>query len=169
MTLLSIFQKDKNIKGFSLAEMMVVLAIAGILITVAASMFSDYRKNIKIREAATIFMSDIKLFKQRAAAENKPYKCQFDPGDDTVYEIMLYNNTTKTSSSLNKPWKRKLHDISNDISFRRVSSTEADNGIILQPRGTATTGFVVLQNAKKKMRVDISSTGRMTINQNYVE
>jgi len=164
MSFVSIFQKDKNIKGFSLAEMMVVLTVAGILIMVASSMFSDYRKNIRLREATTVFMSDIKLAKQEAAAKNVAYKCAFNSGDDTVYYLGQY-----VGGNITNPVTRQLHDISSDISFRRVSSTETDNGIIMQPRGTSTVSHVVLQNSKKKMRVDISATGRITLNQNYVE
>jgi prepilin-type N-terminal cleavage/methylation domain-containing protein len=164
MTLFSIFQKDKNIKGFSLAEMMVVLTIAGILMMVAGSMFTNYRKNIRLREAASIFMSDIKLAKQRASAENVPYKCEFNHVDDTAYAFGQF-----VGGNVTNPVTRSLHNVSPDISFRRVSSSLADNGFILQPRGTSTQGFVVLQNSKKKIRINITTTGRMTIDQNYVE
>jgi prepilin-type N-terminal cleavage/methylation domain-containing protein len=164
MALFSIFRNDNKINGFSLLEMMVVLTITGIMLMVGGSLFTDYRKNVRLKEAATIFMSDIKLAKQKATTENVAYKCEFQLSNDTIYSFGPY-----VGGIITNPVTRRLHDVSSDISFRRVSSTEVDNGIILQPRGTATTGFVVLQNKNKKIKIDINATGRLTIDQNYTE
>jgi prepilin-type N-terminal cleavage/methylation domain-containing protein len=167
MSLFGIFKKDKNIKGFSLVEMVVVLAIATILMAIGSSMFTKYRKNTKLREATQIFMTDIKLAKQKAAAENSKYKVAFNRADDTVYYIEKLDAGGNVITD--KTITKNLHDVDKDVSFRKVSSTQSDNSFDEQPRGTSTGGYVVLQNKNKKIKIVINQTGRMTIDQNYTE
>lgn len=70
--------KMKTNKGFSLIELLIVIAIIGIMAGIAAPLFNKYRHNTNLKEAARDFSSDIALYRQRAVAENIHYKITFD-------------------------------------------------------------------------------------------
>lgn len=166
MSLFGNYQKKINIKGFSLVELMVVMGITGILIMVTGFYFVDYRKNLRLREAAAIYVSDMKLAKQRALAENVSYKVEYDLSDDTVYFLGKYDGANITN-----PVPRSFKDISPDINFKKVfsKSIKGDNGIIIEPRGLSTEGYAVIQNKKKKIKVEINKLGRVVVINDYKE
>lgn len=70
--------KIKSSRGFSLIEMMTVLAIVGIAASVAAPYINSFRQNTNLKEAARDISSDILYWKQRAMSDNIRYRINFD-------------------------------------------------------------------------------------------
>ena len=75
--------KIKSSKGFTIIEMMIVIAIIGVILTVAAPNFNAYRQNTNLKEAARDISSDISLYRQRAVTENRGYKITFSAAANT--------------------------------------------------------------------------------------
>lgn len=57
-------------RGFSLVELIVALAIMGILLALALPMVSSYMDNSRVRNAAEVFMSSVMTAKAEAAQRN---------------------------------------------------------------------------------------------------
>ena len=72
--------KIRKNNGFSLIEVIIVMAILGTLLAIAAPNFSRYRDNADLKEAARDISSDLQLYKQRAIAENVRYRITFNSG-----------------------------------------------------------------------------------------
>jgi len=131
-------------KGFSLIELLIVLAVIGILIMVANSTFLSYAKNRNLKEAAGALMSDMKLAKQKAMAEGINYILTL--GGDSY---TLQNGHPKDLSHFGEGIKIKEHNYSGNV-------------IHFQPRGTCSMGTIILQNSiGSEVKIIISQTGRI--------
>lgn len=72
-------------RGFSLVELMISVAIMGVLLALAVPAFNTYVANTRLRSAAEVFLSTLELAKATAATQN------------TQVEVLLTNNTAETS------------------------------------------------------------------------
>lgn len=66
--------------GFTLVEMVLVIAMLGILATIAAPRFKDQLTNLKIKAAARDIYSAFQQAKLEAVKENKPVAVVFSQG-----------------------------------------------------------------------------------------
>ncbi|HET8798108.1 MAG TPA: prepilin-type N-terminal cleavage/methylation domain-containing protein [Thermoanaerobaculia bacterium] len=66
--------------GYSLAELLVVVAIIGILSLVSVPAFMSYRNSAKLRSSMRQFVADLREARQRAITENHPTMISFRAG-----------------------------------------------------------------------------------------
>lgn len=59
-------------RGFSLIELMMTVAIVGVLLALAAPRFADYLRNVKLRSAAEMFLTGLQLARSEAVRMNTP-------------------------------------------------------------------------------------------------
>ncbi len=76
--------------GFTLIEMIVVMAIIGIVAGIAAPMFNSYMIDARLREGVRNLKSDMELAKIRAVRENAHVAVTFDTATDS-YTIFIDN------------------------------------------------------------------------------
>lgn len=129
-------------------EMIVVIAISGIVLVIAAPNFTRYRDNKNLKEAARDLSSDIQLYKQRAVAENAPYTITFNSGTND-YVIMKGAVLVAT----------KQVGVGN--ANVRILGTPSFSGgvptITLLPRGTSTNGSLTLQHTTRLSEAQITA------------
>jgi type II secretion system protein H len=159
MAILGADREDNGIKGFSLIEMLIVLAIIAILLMIAPSMFSAFRQRTNLREAAGALAEDMKLAKQRAVAENVKYSITFDINNNN-YTINQYDSN---GNIINPPIKTvNLSNFGNGIVIN--SQNFAGNTVTFQPRGTCSAGTITLQNnLNSTIAITTNLMGRITI------
>ena len=146
-----IFRKDKNIKGYSMVEILLVIVIMAIIATIASSMFGKHVQRIKLKEVASAIMSDMKLAKQRSAAESVNYEITFD---------LTNHGYTISGGSYNLT--KKLSDFGENIKI--VESKFTNNKVTFQPRGTLSgaAGSIILENSLgSKVKIIVSLMGKV--------
>ena len=130
--------KLKSSKGFTLIEMLIVIAIIAILTAITIPTFSHYNNNRNLKEAAQEISGDIQLYKQRAVAENTRYRIVFAVGGNnySVQKETFYNSNVWVDVVVNKA-------VSPDNN--QITLIGADSTVPFSNRGITTSGANVTQ------------------------
>jgi len=140
-----------NRRGFSLIELIIVIAILGIMGTIAASTFQSYVNNSNLRTAARDMASDMANTKQRAVSEGLTYRITISTGGNsyTITRVNADGTTTDMATKLPTVFGANL----------TINSTNyTSNMITFQPRGTTSAGSVVLRNSRNSTATITSNT-----------
>jgi prepilin-type N-terminal cleavage/methylation domain-containing protein len=156
--------KVRSSKGFSLIELIIVIAIFGIVLAIAASNFTAYRDNTNLREAARSISSDMLLVKQRAVSESRNYRIDFSEAANT-YTIQ---QETAPASGIYSDLSTKPVGAGNTAI--KISGTPSFSGgvsyVTFQPRGTCNPfGSMKLKNDRRPLVATITTqiTGRVRV------
>lgn len=150
--------KKKN--GFSLVELLIVIAILGIILAIAIPGFRIYAENARLKTAVRGFQSDIVATKQKAMAESAYYRIVLQIGANG-YEIQK-GDVVDTVITYAKITDKNFAQEGN-ISI--TSSNYGDNEIIFDPRGTTSAGTIQLRNntSKKTSRISTTVMGKVYV------
>ncbi len=157
--------KISNKNGFSLIEMMIVIAVLGVVLAIAAPNFTEYRDRTNLKESARDISSDIVLYKQKAVSENVTYRITFDAvGNSYTVEkqtspgVATWDTvTTKTVGQSNAAIK-----LLSAPSF----FPHADATLDLYSRGTSGNGTIEIKNDRLpllKAVITATSMGRVYV------
>ena len=162
----------KSAKGFSLIELLIVIAIIAILATVAAPNYNKYRYNTKLKEVARDIADDIKLYKQKAMNENIYYMFSYYTYAGYYYETIYQSCPNTTTWCWNYYSSRKISDdgsviFSGSPNFYYSFNGTSGNGgyLIFTPRRTTSAGSLTLQQTTQLSTATITTyfMGRVTI------
>ncbi len=130
-------------KGFTLLEMMIVLAILGVLISIAVPSFSQWRAHAAVNDAATAIMGYLKQARNMAMAENRSVKVEF-----TTPTTYTFDKGNKDPTKLKPPFCAQcknmtffLHQYSANL---RVITNAKKNTITFSSSGTGTKNSTVM-------------------------
>ncbi len=161
--------KIKNNTGFSLIELVVVIAIISILLAIAVPNFIRWRDNSNLREQARNISSDILLNKQRAAAENVRYRITFNSGtNDYVIQRESVLNANDFAADVSAVTKLVNPENTAITILGTPSFSGGVPAITLEPRGTSTAGSLVLQHTRRLSTATITANIMGRINVQYV-
>jgi prepilin-type N-terminal cleavage/methylation domain-containing protein len=82
----------RNIKGYSMVELLTVMAIIGILAFIAVPQYSDYLAKSSVRQATSDLLQNARLARTLAIKENQPYVIAFNIGGANTYSIGFDTN-----------------------------------------------------------------------------
>ncbi|KQC09063.1 MAG: hypothetical protein APR62_03300 [Smithella sp. SDB] len=153
---------DRNHKenaGYSLMEIITVIAISSILMVIAASMFTSFAKNRNLKEAGAALMSDMKLAKQRAAAESVPYVIYIYENTNT-YTIKDCCDTECNNLGCVYNVTNNLSNYGSNVTF--TDDSTAYDIVRFYSRGTCSSGHITLQNSLgSTIKIITSISGRI--------
>ena len=144
-------------KGFTLVEMMIVIAIIGILSAVAMYGWVGYQNNLNLKTAAAEVMADIASCKQKAVSGGCEYFIQFTDGSP-IYTI--------TAPTCNPPPPTQTKNLTSFGSGLTVANTNFSSDgvpgrVSFITRGTSSIGDINLKNSKNSTaQITINVTGR---------
>ncbi|MHB8137498.1 MAG: GspH/FimT family pseudopilin [Smithellaceae bacterium] len=149
----------KNSGGFSLVELIIVMAIMGIVAAIAAPNFTRYRDNTNLREAARDIVSDIQFYKQKAVSENVTYRITFSGNNYTI---------AKQPPAAWETIATKVVGLGNSA-IDIYDSSAFPSGINLQSRGTITpSGTLKLKHTRRDSEASIKTYTMGRVEVTYV-
>ena len=114
--------------GFTLVEVMVVLAITAIMLTFAGIVFSGYFERVSAERAAQVFAQDLALARNWAVRSREPVVIRF-------YESSLWYEVEAQSTSTEVA--RRRFGVNADIDLSGVSLDIAGDSLVFDSRGIA--------------------------------
>ena len=147
-------------RGFSLVEMIIVIAISVIVLAIATPNFNKYIHNTNLKTAGRDLAGDIFNTKQTTAAQAVHYKIKLAK-DANNYSIVKggpnspdENNTTTATKSPGSL-----------AGYITIDSTNYNSSqIVFEPRGTTSAGSVTLKNDKgSTIKITTSLMGKVSV------
>lgn len=120
--------KYKNKKGFTLLELMIVIAILGIFLAVAAPRMDGSKTDFKLYTTARNLVSDIRYAQELSISTKENHGVFFDSSGGIWYEIKNLV-TDKTIKKIN---------FNNSVSYNKMVDTANDpvgDGVVFDSRG----------------------------------
>lgn len=100
----------KSRRGFSLVELVIAVAIMGVLLSLAAPSFSAYLRNVKLRSAAEMFAAGVQLARSEAVRMNTSVEFLL-----TANDPLAANVATATASATGVNWMVRTADLATFI------------------------------------------------------
>ncbi len=151
---------NKNVsRGFTIVELLIVIAIIGIIAMVASFAWRGYVNNTNLRTAAREIVSDFSLMKGRAASASQT-------GLETTYTIVFDTaaqtytlNATTTNGTVGET--KLLSSFGPGIRIDSLALGGSDT-VTFEARGTLNpnVGSIVLTNGSSKATITFNITGK---------
>lgn len=93
-------------RGFSLVELVIAVAIMGVLLSLAAPSFSAYLRNVKLRSAAEMFVAGVQLARSEAVRMNTSVEFLLTANDPLVANV-----ATAAASASGTNWMVRTADL----------------------------------------------------------
>lgn len=153
------FMKRFNKTGFTLLELMIVVAVLGIVSAIAAPNYTNYMAERRLKGAARMVMSHLMAARQNAVSKNHEFKVFFN-NDQRTFTILADANNNGTADTGEATEVRDIRIDYYDVAF------SASANPIFSPRGTASLGTTVTLTSARtgtSKCVMAASTGRVKI------
>jgi type IV fimbrial biogenesis protein FimT len=150
--------KKRSVGGFTIIEIMIVIAIIGIMVGIAAPNFMDYLKSRRLSGAATQLYVDLMNARQQAVTENKKIVVEFV--NNNQYQFVRDNDKSETVTTGDQTlFLRDIHPEYSDITF------SASFNPAFRPDGTGKNPKITLTSSStgKTKCIYISTAGRIRI------
>ena len=139
--------------GFSLIELMIVIALISIVSAIAVPTWQKYTANTNLKTAAREVMADLSNAKQRAVEENLDvYRLTFNVAGNSY----AMSRTTDPGVAL---WTKPLTSFGSGIVIDSVHFSGST--VSFKKRGTVSIGHLILRNGPgSTATITVTITGR---------
>lgn len=180
-------KKLNNKSGFTMTELVVVIAIIGITLAIAIPSFLTYRPTMRLKGAARDISTTLQWARMKAVSENNRMEIQFSPVNNsyTVYDdndsdgdvdpVDTADTAIRTSTlpdgisygigtTVTRQAGNNTAPAHTDCLTFNTDSCSTDDSTSFSSNGTANNGTIYLTNTKDECyAVIVDSQGRMRI------
>lgn len=176
-----LYRPDKRESGFTIVELVVVIAIIAIMAAIAVPTATLWLPNYYLRNAAMDIFANMQYAKTEAVRLDSPYAVVFNPGDDSFSLVSGpgANGIFGTGNDDVVVRTVNLSDYGENIVFGRGNATInfddgggtfpadsvsfANNAVVFNSRGMCNSGSVYLQNPNRAYAVGTLMSGVLRI------
>lgn len=149
--------KKSSVGGFTIIEVMIVIAIIGIMAGIAAPNFMDYLKSRRLSGATMQMFVDLMNTRQQAVTQNKWVSLKIE--NTHQYKIFTDSNKNGAIDTGENVVTRDLHPDYGDVTF----TTAAGTIFAFYPNGTGGSATLGLTGSSGSKSIKISTAGRVKI------
>jgi len=160
--------KQMGNEGWTLAELMIVIALIGIMAAMADWSMRDYALTVRLRSAADMIGTDIRKARHSVFVSKESYHIDFDPKTGTYIvndasriplpKGISFGAAPGVTGKPSDPYKAPPTD---GITFKAEGG---ENRAKFLPKGLVVpTGAVYLTNGRETMAITVSLNGHTTL------
>jgi prepilin-type N-terminal cleavage/methylation domain-containing protein len=150
-----------NSKGFTIIELMIVIAIMGIMAAMGIPNFLGWLANYNLKAAANELYSNMQFARINAVKQNKEWAVVFDTANDIYYVCSdngdgdwatLGNNTKEKTVTLSDHASDIVYGMGNATANVTATGGAFPGGAVFGSRGTLSVaeGYIYLTNGQGK-------------------
>lgn len=157
------FTNARGHPGFTLIELMVVLAILGIVALMAAPSFNSYIARTKLRGAANEAATDLQYARSESVQKNQAFRVEFSANGYEIWRMSRTSATTRDAASAAAPNPVKVGQWGDG----RTSATGGASMVVdfdpVRASATVSDGPLVLSHSaiSGSIQLEVHATGRV--------
>ena len=151
--------------GFTLIELMVALAILGIVALMAAPSFSAFLARSKLRGTAHEAIADLQYARSEAVQKNQAFRVEFSATGYEIWRMSRATPTDKDASTASAPNPVKVVLWGNSSTAASSGASMAVNFNPVRASATVSDGPLELSHAAMSgtLRLQVNTTGRVEL------
>lgn len=146
-------------RGFSLLELLLVIAILAILATLGFGFFRGFTKNVELDSTAKTIVSDLRDARGKAMSgeDSRKWGIRFINASDDYYEFF---STPTDYSDASKSVKNTAY-LARGVSFSSPSEGQNSDVIFGKITGTSTAAAIIIVSESRSKTINITASGNI--------
>ncbi|MHC1698470.1 MAG: GspH/FimT family pseudopilin [Geobacteraceae bacterium] len=147
--------------GFTLVELLIIIAIAGILLAIATPSFLQWRQNLQYKEAADGLVAALRTARNSAISQNRQNRVEFKPstaGHRITQGEKAYESTTWTI--VKQDWRTSPNGV--QMTTGAACTGTADVYVQFSPNGTGSAETICIgDTTSPRYKIVVAVSGRI--------